>query len=381
MIYLDHNATSPPRPGVADAVRAALAGTMGNPASVHGPGRAARQKLDEARRQVAGLMDVHESRIVFTSGGTESNHLALFGMAMANDLRGTIVVSGVEHPSVLLTCTRLAELGMTIHTLPVDGTGRVDPQTVRDAIDTRTLLVSVMAANNETGVLQPIREIGAICREKEIPLHVDATQWAGKLPMDEEQLPADLLTLSGHKFGGPKGAGALIVASGISLIAQLTGGGQERGRRSGTENLPGIAGFGVAASEVSKQLPTETTAITRLREHLEHRLLEVIPDARIFGQEAPRLPNTTAVGIRGVDGETLVMALDLAGCAISSGSACASGKTTPSHVLLAMGEESAYIQGAVRVSLGWNTDIHAVDSFITAIKRSVDRLRQGSMLS
>ncbi|MBF0427894.1 MAG: cysteine desulfurase [Magnetococcales bacterium] len=378
MIYLDHNATSPLRPGIAEVVFSALSQLTGNPSSVHGAGRASRQKLDEARRAVAALVEVHESRVVFTSGGSESNNLALFGVAAHRGFQGTILTSSVEHPSILSTCEQLAHRGMKVIRLPVDSAGRVDPADVAATLDKSTVLVSIMAANNETGVLQPIAAIGAICRQAEVLFHTDATQWMGKIPLLPDSFHVDLLTLSAHKLGGPKGTGALIVGPSIRLEPHILGGGQERGRRAGTENLPGIVGFGAAATQVKTAMTTEAEAMARMQQQLEDGILATLPDAVIFGNTAQRLPNTTAVGMRGVDGETLVMTLDLAGFAISSGAACSSGRTTPSHVLVAMGVEQEFNQSAVRISLGWDTSAHAVDLFINAFSRSVNRLRKGS---
>lgn len=378
MIYLDHNATSPPRPGVAEAMLAAMTATHGNPSSVHGPGRRARQLLDDARRAVARLVGVHESRVIFTSGGTESNHLALFGIAEATDHPGTILTSAVEHPSVLNPLERLQARGMRVIKLPVDAMGRVDAQDVERALTPDTRLVSIMAANNETGVLQPIAAIGALCRTARVPFHCDATQWFGKLPLGVDAIGAELVTLSAHKSGGPKGCGALIAGAALPLAPLLLGGGQERGRRSGTENLPGIAGFGLLAGQLAGQIEEESQRIVALRKKMERELLKSVPDAIILGADAERLPNTTAMLIPGVDGETLVMTLDLAGFAISSGAACSSGKNNPSHVPLAMGWTPEATRGMVRVSLGWETTETMVDSFISAFQRSVDRLRKGS---
>ncbi|MBF0214263.1 MAG: cysteine desulfurase [Magnetococcales bacterium] len=378
MIYLDHNATSPPRPEVAEAMMNALHRAHGNPSSVHGPGRAARQILDEARRAVARLVQVHDSRVVFTSGGTESNHLAILGVLDRATAPGTVITSAVEHPSVLQPCDQLARRGFRVIRLPVDESGLIRPADLQEALDPSTRLVSIMAANNETGVLQPVAEIGALCRAAGVPFHCDATQWAGKLPLQADAFQADLLTLSAHKFGGPKGCGALIVAASLRLAPQLLGGGQERGRRSGTENLPGIAGFGAAASLIASKVDSEAATITALRQKMEQGLLKTIPDAVILGAKAPRLPNTTALALPGVDGETLVMTLDLAGFAISAGAACSSGKNTPSHVPLAMGLDHELTRSVTRISLGWDSTEHAVDLFIQAFHRSVDRLRKGS---
>ncbi|MEO5345594.1 MAG: cysteine desulfurase [Magnetococcus sp. YQC-9] len=378
MIYLDHNATSPARPGVAEAVTAAMTAMHGNPSSVHAAGRRARQLLDEARRAVARLVAVHESRVIFTSGGTESNHLAILGVAEAAGCMGSILTSAVEHPSVLMPLERLESRGMRVIRLPVDTHGRVDPATLERAINPDTRLVSIMAANNETGVLQPIEQIARLCRAAKIPFHCDATQWFGKRPLAIDEIGVDLVTLSAHKPGGPKGCGALIVHPALSIVPQLSGGGQERGRRAGTENLPGIAGFAALADALAGRIEEEAQRITALREKLEDQLLKSVPDALILGAGAERLPNTSAVALPGIDGETLVMTLDLAGFAISSGAACSSGKNTPSHVPLAMGLSPESTRSVVRVSLGWSTTEAMVDSFVPAFQRSADRLRQGS---
>ncbi|NGZ06806.1 MAG: cysteine desulfurase [Magnetococcales bacterium] len=375
MIYLDHNASSPPRPEVIAAMLATLQRIEGNPSSVHGPGRAARHTLDDARRAVAKWMQIHDNRILFTSGGTEANHLALFGLAEACHFSGRIITSAIEHPSVLKPLEKLQQRGMHVTQLPVDGQGRIDPEALHSALTPDTRLVSIMAANNETGVLQPLAEIGAICRAHPVPWHCDATQWVGKLPLAVDALGVDLLTLSAHKMGGPKGCGALVVTPALSLAPQLLGGGQERGRRSGTENLSGIAGFGALAARLSATMDLESQTMTALQQRLEEGILKTLPDAVILGAGAARLPNTTALTLRRIDGETLVMTLDLAGFAISSGAACSSGKNTPSHVPLAMGLDPETSRSMVRISLGWDTTETAVDAFISAFKRSVDRLR------
>ncbi|MBF0628449.1 MAG: cysteine desulfurase [Magnetococcales bacterium] len=380
MIYLDHNATSMPRPGVAEAMLATLNRPEGNPSSVHGPGRAARQTLDEARRAVARLVTVHESRVIFTSGGTEANHLAILGVADAAEKPATLVTSAIEHPSVLQPTERLAQQGWRVLRLPVEANGQIAPAALQTLLaeEPNVRLVSIMAANNETGVLQPIETIGALCQAAGVRFHCDATQWAGKLPLAADAIHADLLTLSAHKLGGPKGIGALVVNAALQLVPQLLGGGQERGRRSGTENLPGIAGFGHAATQVAAHIGTEAQTITALREKLEEGLLKSLPDGIILGHRAPRLPNTTAIALDGIDGETLVMTLDLTGFAISSGAACSSGKNTPSHVPLAMGLDHALTRSVTRISLGWDSTEDAVDRFVHAFHRSVDRLRKGS---
>lgn len=377
MIYLDHNATSPARPEVVDAMLPYLTDRAGNPSSVHGAGRAARKGLDEARRRVAAFLNVHYDRVVFTSGGTESNNAALFGLAAKRGFAGHLVVSAIEHPSVLEAVAVLENRGMAVSRVPVDDQGRVSVDAVRAALRDDTILVSVMHANNETGVVQPIAEIGELCRSGGVVFHSDGVQAVGKLAVDLTELPVDLYAISAHKFGGPKGIGALVMDKSLSLAPLLTGGGQERGRRSGTENLPGIVGFGAAAELLQQQRIEENARLTALRETLEHDMLAAVPGGEVFGAGAERLPNTTALGFPGLDGEALVMTMDLEGFAISSGSACASGKMEPSHVIRAMTDDSAALAaGMVRVTLGWNTEEVEVARFVRAFARVVKRLRE-----
>lgn len=375
MIYLDHNATTAIRPEAVTALLPFLTETPGNPASVHAAGRAARRGLDEARRQVAALFTVHDSQIVFTSGGTESNHAALLGLAARADFRGRLLTSAVEHPSLLHACAVLEQRGMVVTRLPVDGSGRLAVTALRDALDGETVGVSVMHANNETGVLQPVAEIGALCRRAGVPFHVDAVQSAGKLPVGLELFAADLLSVSAHKFGGPKGVGALVVDKRFALEPLLGGGGQERGRRSGTENLSGIVGFGAAAEVARREMAREAARLAGLRDEMEGLLRDKLPELVVFSVDAERLPNTSALGLPGLDGETLVMSLDLAGFAVSSGSACSSGRSEPSHVLQAMGVDPALARSLVRVSLGWNTGPEEVSRFVRACTATVNRLK------
>ncbi len=375
MIYLDHNATTSVHPQVVSALLPYLTEKIGNPASIHGAGRDVRRGLDEARRQVAALFGVHDSQIIFTSGGTEANHLALLGIAAKTDFRGHVLTSAVEHPSVLNVCEVLEKRGMAISRLPVDGAGRLGTDAVRSALREDTVVVSIMHANNETGVLQPIAKIGAICRQAGVPFHSDTVQSVGKLPVEFDRLSTDMLSVSAHKFGGPKGVGALILDKRLSLEPLQVGGGQERGRRSGTENLSGIVGFGTAAALASQSMAETTTHLTSLQSELEERLQTQLPGCVIFGHEAQRLPNTCALGFPGMDGETLVMSLDLAGIAVSSGSACSSGRTTPSHVLKAMGVKPELAQSLVRVSMGWHTTHEEITRFVSVYVRIIKQLQ------
>ncbi|HZS82353.1 MAG TPA: aminotransferase class V-fold PLP-dependent enzyme [Stellaceae bacterium] len=343
LAYLDHNATTPVHPEVAAAVAAALA-LGGNPSSVHAAGRAARRAVERARAEVAALIGAEPDDIVFVSGGSEANQLALRGCG-----RERFIVSAIEHDSVLGAVPE-AEI------LPVTADGVVD----RDALarllaaDRRPALVSVMLANNETGVIQPVAELAALAHAHGALLHCDAVQAAGKLPIDWRRLGADLLSLSAHKIGGPQGVGALAVAPHLELRPAQRGGGQEGGRRAGTENVPGIVGFGRAAA-IAASAPAENARLAALRDEAERLLRAIAPEARIFGAAAPRLANTLSITMPGVRAETQVMALDLAGVMVSAGAACSSGKVRPSHVLRAMGASAEEAASAIRISFGWSS--------------------------
>lgn len=350
-VYLDHNASSPLRPAVLEAmIEAMQAG--GNPSSVHRTGRAARGRLEAARRGVAALVGALPAEVVFTSGGTEANTLALVGAR-----RRRVMVSAVEHDSVLKAVDG-AEI------VPVDRSGVVDLSVLERMLhqSQEPTLVSVMFANNETGVLQPIAEVVRIARMAGALVHCDAVQGAGKADVDFHGLGVDYLSLSAHKFGGPTGIGALVVRDGAPLLPDRRGGGQERYRRAGTENVAGIAGFGVAAEEAARSL----LDVAPLRNRLESELLRIGPDAVIHGADAPRLGNTSCISMPGVKAETQVMALDLAGVCVSAGAACSSGKVGRSGVLEAMGVPAAQAAAAIRVSLGWNTTSGDIERLIAA---------------
>lgn len=335
----------------------AAAQLCGNPSSVHVFGRAARKAVEDARGRVAALASAHPADIVFTSGGTEANNLALRGCG-----RKRVLASAIEHPSVL-------EAAEGIETIPVNAGGAVDLDALRGMLASRgePTLVSVMLANNETGVLQPVAEAAALAREFGALMHCDAVQAAGRLPLDIAALGVDMLTMSAHKMGGPKGAGALIVAERVRLEPIIRGGGQERGRRSGTENLPGIAGFGAAAELAALDLAA-VREIARLRDMLERCVADEIPVARIIACDSERLPNTSCLALPGVPAETQVMALDLEGIAVSAGSACSSGKVKPSSVLRAMGLSDEIAACAIRVSLGSETGEAEIQRFVAAWK-------------
>ena len=376
MIYLDHNATSPLRPQVLEGMLPYFTERAGNPSSVHGAGRTARQGVDEARRRVAALLDVHDSQVMFTSGGTEANNTVVWGCAARGGFRGHIITSTVEHPSILRALERVQSYGIEVTKIGVDSQGVIQPDSVLSAIRSDTQLVSILHANNETGVVQPIAEIGKGCRKAGIPLHTDAVQSVGKIPVRFEPLAVDFLTLSAHKWGGPPGIGAMIIDKRASVFPLLVGGGQERGRRSGTENVPAIVGFGWAAEMVQSSLAEENKRLCALHRYLENTIKREIPTCTILGQQAEnRLPNTTALAIRGTDGETLVMNLDLDGFSVSSGSACSSGRTQPSHVPMAMGNSAELAKSMIRVSLGWNTTQEDVERFVAVFVRIIQRLQ------
>lgn len=354
MTYLDHNATAPVKPAVAEAVRRAL-DAGGNPSSVHGPGRAARRRVEDARDAVASLAGARAEHVIFTASGTEANNLALRGSG-----RPRVLAGATEHPSVLKAADH-------VETIPVRSNGRLD----LDALDSMlrgtdpAVLVSVMLANNETGVIHPVAEAAAIAKRHGALVHCDAVQAAGRIAVDMVSLGADLLTLSAHKLGGPMGAGALVLGPDVEIEPLLRGGGQERRRRAGTENVPAIAGFGIAAALAKDDLAS-ASRLAALRDGMEARLRGEVPGLTVFGSDAPRTPNTSCLSMPSVASETQVMAFDLAGFAVSAGAACSSGKVEPSHVLAAMGIADAEARTAIRVSLGWSTTPDEVEGFIGA---------------
>ena len=352
MAYLDHNATAPVKPEVAEAVSAAL-GICGNPSSVHGAGRAVRRMVEDGREAVAALVGVKSERVIFTAGGTEANNLALRGGG-----RGRILAGATEHPSVLKAADG-------IETIPVHRDGRLDLDALDTILKERSVpaLVSVMLANNETGVIHPVAEAVEVAKRHGALVHCDASQAPGRIVFDMVSLGTDLLTLSAHKLGGPMGAGALVLGPGIEVESILRGGGQERRRRAGTENVPAIAGFGVAAT-LAKGDVSNAPRMARLRDLFEVRL--GAEGAVAIGATVPRLPNTSCIAMPGVASDTQVMGFDLAGFAVSAGSACSSGKVEPSHVLAAMGVPETEARTAIRVSLGWSTTDAEVEAFIGA---------------
>ncbi len=383
MHYCDHNATSPLRPACRDAMAHALT-IGGNPSAVHAAGRAARAVIEDARDAVARLVGAKSDQVIFTSGATESNALALAGAIEGALTEGDkpvritrLFVSAIEHSSVLKSAQRLAErtAGLRFEILPVTADGVLDTEALRVALREgkgRTL-VAVMAANNENGVIQPVAEISRLCREAGALLLVDAVTAAGKMELDFAL--CDYLTLSAHKMGGPQGSGALMLGDGVPFAPQLVGGSQQKGLRAGSENLSGIAGFGAAAKAVLAN-DGERARIAGLRDDFEKKLKAAIPGAVVFGENAPRLPNTSNAALPGVSGENIVIALDLDGVAVSSGSSCSSGKITPSHVLSAMGVDAALAGAALRVSFGWNSTAQDADAVVASLIRLNQRAHQ-----
>jgi cysteine desulfurase len=376
-IYLDHNATTPVDPVVADAMIEVLRQDFGNASSVHSFGQRAKLHLDRARALVAQMLDVDPGEIVFTSGGTEADNLAIRGAAEALEPFGRrhLIASAIEHEAVLQTCKALARRGWRITYLPVDRSGLVDPASLEAMITDDTALVSVMHANNEVGVIQPISALAAIAQAHGAVFHTDAVQSAGKIPVSPRTLGVDLLAISAHKFNGPKGAGALWIRRGMRLSAHSTGGRQEKNRRAGTENLPAIVGLGVAAERAVEKLTSDVPRITALRDRLEQGVLTAVPGTVVNGRSAPRVGNTANIGFEGIEAESLLIALDLEGVAVSTGSACSSGTLEPSHVLKAMGLPLHDTQNAIRFSLGASTTDADIDRVVSLLPGLVARLR------
>jgi cysteine desulfurase len=375
-IYFDHNATTPLDPEVADAMLAAGLETFGNPSSVHHFGQRAKTAIDEARSAVAALVGGEPSEVVFTSGGTESDNLAIRGGAMAAAAAGRrhLVTAGIEHEAVLNTVTALGKHGWTTTVLGVAASGILPPDRLREALTPETAMVSVMHANNEVGTIQPIAELAALARAAGALFHTDAVQSAGKIPIDVRGLGVDLASFSAHKLYGPKGVGALWIRRGVRLLPVLSGGRQERNRRPGTENVPGIVGFGVAARLAAQRLDDMGARLAALRDRLEAGVLALVPRTAVNGA-GPRVPNTTNISVAGVEAESLLIALDLEGIAVSTGSACSSGTLEPSHVLKAMGLSNDRSQSSIRFSLGAGSTDGEVDHLLEVLPGAVARLR------
>ena len=376
-VYFDYNATTPLAPEVLAAIVEASREVFGNASSVHHFGQRAKAALDEARSAVAALVHGDPSEVVFTSGGTEADNLAIRGVADAleNMPRRHLVASAIEHEAVLNTYKALAKRGWRVSLIPVDQTGVVDPARVREVVTGETALVSVMHANNEIGTIQPIADIAAIAHEHGAVMHTDAVQTAGKIPVDVRALGVDLLALSAHKFNGPKGAGALWLRRGTRMSSVMTGGKHERNRRAGTENVAALAGLGVAARLASGKLAAEGERVSTLRDRLEEGILKQVPGTAVNGAPLSRVPNTTNISFERVEAESLLIALDLEGIAVSTGSACSSGTLEPSHVLRAMGFSSHRTQNSLRFSLGLFSTDAEVDRVLEVLPRLVEKLR------
>jgi cysteine desulfurase len=376
-IYLDHNATTPVAPAVIDRMTAVLRDEFGNPSSVHHFGQRSKAVLDEARSAVAALLDADASEIVFTGGGTESDNLAIRGAAEALHAAGRrhLIASTIEHEAVLNTVKALGKRGWRTTLLPVDQTGVVRPDVLREALTDDTALVSVMHANNEIGTLQPVAELAALARARGALFHTDAVQSAGKVPVHPKSLGVDLLSVSAHKLYGPKGVGALWLRRGLRLVPIVTGGRHERSRRAGTENVPGIAGFGLAAELAGRKMAAEAIRLSALRDRLERGVLTAVSGTAVNGGAMPRVPNTTNLSFDRVEAESLLIALDLEGIAVSTGSACSSGTLEPSHVLKAMGFPFHRTQSSIRFSLGTGNTEADVDRVIDMLPRVVEKLR------
>ncbi|HVJ50460.1 cysteine desulfurase NifS [Desulfitobacterium sp.] len=381
-VYLDYSATTPVDPEVAQLMMTYYTEKYGNPSSVHGFGQEAKEGLEKAREQVATLIGAQPTEITFTSGGTEADNLAILGTADAQQKKGKhIITSAVEHHAVLETCEYLEKNGFDLTVVPVDEEGFIDPQAVAKAIRPDTILITIMHANNEVGTIQPIAEIGKIAQEKGIIFHVDAVQSLGKIPIDVKAMNIDLLTISSHKIYGPKGVGALYIRKGVKLTPRVFGGGQEKKRRSGTENLPGIVGFGKACELAGERMEEEEKRLAVLRDKLMDGILERVDYVKVNGPRGDkRLPNNVNVSILYVEGESLLLSLDMMGIAASSGSACTSGSLDPSHVLLAMGLKHEVAHGSLRFSLGRQNTEADIDYVLEKLPAIVDRLRAMSPL-
>ncbi|HEY4592146.1 MAG TPA: cysteine desulfurase family protein [Thermoanaerobaculia bacterium] len=377
MIYLDHNATTPLHPRAREAMLPWLGGgSHGNPSSVHRFGQAAREAVEGAREQVAALLNVRPLEVIFTASGTEANNAVIFHTARQAGRRGHLVISAIEHPSIREAAARVAEEGMEVTRVSPRGDGVVHVDEVLAALRPDTRLVALMLANNELGTLQPVAEVAVLCRERGIPLLCDAVQAVGKIPVDASALGADYLVLGGHKFHGPLGAAALWVRKGVEISGHLVGGSQERRRRASTENVPAIVGLGAAAAAAREEMAHRTAHLAALRDRFEAALPTQVPGAIVHCQGSLRLPNTSNVAFTGVEGESLLIRLDLAGFAVSTGAACSSGSVEPSKTLLAAGISREEALSSLRVSFGIGNTMADVDAFLGALAREVAELRR-----
>jgi cysteine desulfurase len=376
-VYLDFNATTPVEPEVLDAMLPYFSAEFGNAASIHTPGQKARAAVETAREQVAALIGARPQEIVFTSGGTESDNHAIFGIISSSGAsRPHVITSFVEHEAVLNACQALEKQGVDVTYLSVDQDGLIDLEQLRGALRPETVLITIMHANNELGTVQPLEQIGSIAKEADVFFHTDAVQSAGKIPIDVNQFLLDLLSLSGHKLYAPKGIGALYIRGGTRLRQLLYGGHHQRGFRPGTENVAGIVGFGKAAEIARNSLANDARRLGALRNQLEHGLLHRVPHSRINGGHAPRTPNTANLVFPGVEGEALLIALDLKGLACSTGAACSSGAVEPSHVLTAIGMSAEDARASLRFSLGRHTTQADIDFALRVVPAAVEQLRE-----
>ncbi|HLJ91281.1 MAG TPA: cysteine desulfurase family protein [Candidatus Angelobacter sp.] len=373
-VYLDNNATTPVLPEVFEAMRPFYLEQFGNASSIHHYGQHARAAVEKARGSVAALLNARPAEIVFTSGGTEADNLAIFGLMSRGD---HVITSTIEHSAVLNSCKRLQQMGCEATFVPVSGCCEIDPEEIRKALRPNTKLISIMMANNETGVIQQIEEIGKIAQEADVFFHTDAVQAAGKVPIDVQKIGCDALTISGHKIHAPQGTGALYLKKGTLVQPLIYGGSHERQRRAGTENLPGIVGLGAAADLAKHWLENDgPETMAAMRERLQDAVLNAMDSVGINGMGAKRVPNTTNIYFDHIEGEALVISLDLKGLAVSSGAACSSGAIEPSHVLIAMGIPYQRARASIRVSLGKQTKEEDIDFAVQAIPETVGRLRE-----
>jgi len=380
-VYLDHNATTPTHPEVVKAILPYYKEVFGNASSVHQFGQQARKAIDEAREKIANFIGASPEEIVFTSGGTEANNLALKGVAYANERKGKhIITSSMEHHAVLNPCKYLEKKGFKVTYLPVDKYGLVDPEKVRRAVTKETILISIIHANNEVGTIEPVAEIGKIAKEIGIYFYTDAVQTVGKIPVNVNELNIDLLSLSGHKIYGPKGIGVLYIRKGTRIQPLIQGGHHELNRRAGTENVPAIVGLGKAIEIAKATMEKESMRLTNLRNKLCSGIGEKIDYVRLNGHPGRRLPNTLNMSFEFVEGESMILSLDLEGIAVSTGSACTSGSLEPSHVLKAMRVDPAVAQGSIRFSLGKDNTEEDIDYVLEVLPEIVTRLRAMSPL-
>ena len=380
-IYLDYAATTPIHPAVVQVMMPFFNQAFGNPSAIYSYGQEAKNGIELARTKVAGLIGARDEEIVFTGGGTEADNFALKGVIFASKNKGNhIITTAIEHHAVLESCKFLEKMGCSVTYIPVDKYGRVDPDDIKKAITDKTVLISVMHANNEVGTIQPIVDISKIARESGVYLHTDAVQSAGHIPADVNQLGVDLLSMSAHKLYGPKGVGALYIRKETKLVSFMHGGGQENGRRAGTENVPGIVGFGKAAELAGQEIKEEEARLTALRDKLSAGILKQIDHTHLNGHPVKRLPNNVNISVEFVEGESMCLNLDMAGICASTGSACSSESLEPSHVLLAMGVEPVKAHGSLRFTLGkWTTE-EEIDRVLEVLPRIVSKLRKISPL-